>query len=107
MRPFRVNRELIVSGMEEKVKSEPHLVRLGLLSAMFALMENKLYLIVRVAKWRYIWTLSEINIFLLRQILDRKDDGKHCPTPEFRVTGELGYARAETHKPCPPLRHSA
>lgn len=85
----------------------PRLVRNSLISVGFVCMGKSLYLIVKAGKWKYNFEMSALDLALLRAILECMDEGKHNPTPEFTVTGELGYAPVVPHKPYPPHRHAS
>ena len=85
----------------------PRLVRLGLISVRFVCMGKSLYIVVEAGKWNYNFEMADLDVMLLRQMLDRRDQRQHNPTPEFTVTGELGYAPSVPRKPYPPHRHEA
>ena len=85
----------------------PRLVRHSLISVCFVCMGKSLYLIVQAGKWKYNFEMSALDLALLRGILSCMEEGKHNPTPEFTVTGELGYAPVAPRKPYPPHHHAS
>lgn len=85
----------------------PRLVRLGLISVRFVCMGQSLYLVVVAGRWNYNFKLGDLDLMLLRQMLERMEHRQHNPTLEFTVTGELGYAPSTPRKPYPPHRHES